>query len=110
MKLFTKLIYGMISDDKVRSDNPITKDIILLPEYFKAQAYHTMRIGKLFQNHAPVGAFDESGGRVKDFGPVPEERFVWDGYGTSDREIYGRTSTDWGVFPEADSLMPDHQS
>lgn len=103
-------IYGMIPDDTIRSENPATKDITFLPEYFKQNGYHTMGIGKLFHRHAPKGVFDESGGRVKGFGPVPAERFVWDGYGTSDREHYGRTSTDWGAYPAADSLMPDHQS
>ena len=104
-------IYGMISDDEIRSEaNPATKDIILLPEYFKQNGYRTMGIGKLFHEHAPEGVFDESGGRVRGFGPLPAERFVWDGYGSSDPEKYGRTSTDWGAFPEADSLMPDHKS
>ena len=103
-------IYGMIPDEQVRSENPVTSDIIFLPEYFRDHGYHTMGIGKLFHTHAPEGVFDESGGRVKGFGPLPEKRFVWDGFGTSDRENYGRTSTDWGAFPEYDSLMPDHQS
>lgn len=103
-------IYGMVPDDKIRSENPETNDIIMLPEYFKQNGYHTMGIGKLFHIHAPEGMFDESGGRVKGFGPYPDERFVWDGFGTSDRKIYGRTSTDWGAFPEFDSLMPDHDS
>jgi arylsulfatase A-like enzyme len=103
-------IYGMIGDDIIRDDNRVTEDIIYLPEYFKNHGYHTMGIGKLFHQHAPQGLFDESGGRVKGFGPLPEERFVWDGYGNSDRENYGRTSTDWGAFPAHDSLMPDHQS
>ncbi len=104
-------IYGMIDDGKIRrDDNEVTKEIVFLPEYFRNQGYHTMGIGKLFHGHAPEGTFDESGGRVKGFGPLPEKRFVWDGFGTSDRKQYGRTSTDWGAFPEADSLMPDHQS
>lgn len=103
-------IYGMIDDNKIRSENPKTKDIVMLPEYFKKNGYHTMGIGKLFHSHAPNGVFDESGGRVKGFGPLPKERFVWDGFGSSDRKKYGRTSTDWGAFPEADSLMPDHKS
>ena len=103
-------IYGMIDDNNIKSDNPATADIKFLPEYFKEQGYHTLGIGKLFHRHAPDGLFDESGGRDKGFGPLPEERFVWDGYGTSDRENYGRTSTDWGAFPASDSLMPDHQS
>lgn len=103
-------IYGMIDDNKIRSDNEATQDIIFLSEYFSQQGYHTMGIGKLFHSHAPDGLFDESGGRSRGFGPRPEERFVWDGFGTSDREHYGRTSTDWGAFPESDTLMPDHQS
>ncbi|MCG8306770.1 MAG: sulfatase [Cytophagales bacterium] len=103
-------IYGMIDDNLIRSDNRATGDIVYLPEYFKQNGYHTMGIGKLFHSHAPDSVFDESGGRYRGFGPLPEERFVWDGYGASERERYGRTSTDWGAFPASDTLMPDHQS
>ncbi|MEL7162802.1 MAG: sulfatase, partial [Bacteroidota bacterium] len=106
----TSGIYGMIRDDSVRSSNPVTKDQLLLPEYFRREGYRTMGVGKLFHQHAPRGLFEESGGRTKGFGPLPPERFVWDGYGTSDRKHYGRTSTDWGAYPETDTLMPDHQS
>lgn len=103
-------IYGMIADDTIRSpDNPATRDIVFLPEYFRNHGYQTMGIGKLFHEHSPNKAFDESGGRVKGFGPLPPERFVWEGY-APDPSRYGRTSTDWGAFPAADSLMPDHQS
>ncbi len=103
-------IYGMVEDDFIREDNEVTGDIIYLPQYFRDQGYHTMGIGKLFHSHAPASLFHESGGRSKGFGPTPAERFVWDGYGNANREKYGRTSTDWGAYPEADSLMPDHQS
>ena len=102
-------IYGMIKDDLIKNNNEVTKDIIFLPEYFKNHGYHTMGIGKLFHTHAPKGVFDESGGRVKGFGPLPKERFVWDGDGTKTKN-YGSTSTDWGAFPEVDSLMPDYKS
>jgi iduronate 2-sulfatase len=105
----TSGIYGMIDDDLIRNDNEVTKEIVYLPEYFRNNGYHTMGIGKLFHTHAPEGAFDESGGREKGFGPLPEERFVWDGYGSGD-ENYGRTNTDWGAFPANDSLMPDYRS
>lgn len=101
-------IYGMIADDKIRSENPATKGITFLPEYFKEQGYYTMGIGKLFHSHAPDGILDESGGRVPRFGPYPDKRFVWEGF-APDRKNYGRTNTDWGPFPETDSLMPDHQ-
>lgn len=104
-------IYGMTSDNEVRREgNPATKDITFLPEYFKNNGYHTMGIGKLFHIHAPKGMFDESGGRVKGFGPYPEKRFVWDGFGKGIKGTHGRTSTDWGAFPENDTLMPDHQT
>lgn len=100
-------IYGMIDDNKIRDDNEATRDIIFLPEYFKRNGYHTMGIGKLFHEHAPDGVFDESGGRVKGFGPVPKQRFKWSGKAP---EGYGGSGTDWGAFPEADSLMPDYRS
>ncbi len=101
-------IYGMINDDKIKLDNPSTEGIVLLPEYFRNQGYHTMGIGKIFHQHVPKGSFDESGGRVKGFGPTPEKRFKWSGL--ANKKGYGRTSTDWGAFPEADSLMPDYAS
>ncbi|WP_299064256.1 sulfatase [uncultured Polaribacter sp.] len=106
-------IYGMTPDNQIRrKDNPATKDIKFLPEYFEHNGYHTMGIGKLFHIHAPDSVFNESGGRVRGFGPYPKKRFVWDGFGTSKskKEKYGRTSTDWGAFPENDTLMPDYNS
>ncbi|TKD63391.1 sulfatase [Flavobacterium sp. ASW18X] len=104
-------IYGMIDDNEIRRlGNPATKDITFLPEYFGNNGYHTMGIGKLFHNHAPDSMFHESGGRVPGFGPVPEKRFVWDGFGKGIKGVHGRTSTDWGAFPENDTLMPDHDS
>ena len=104
-------IYGMTPDNQIRrAGNPATKDITFLPEYFEQNGYHTMGIGKLFHIHAPDSVFNESGGRIKGFGPYPKKRFVWDGFGTGVRGTHGRTSTDWGAFPENDTLMPDHQS
>ena len=102
--------YGMIEDNEIRSGNPVTHEVVFLPEFFRNQGYHTMGIGKLFHTHAPDGVFDESGGRVPGFGPLPSTRFVWDGIGTADLKRYGKTATDWGAFPQVDSLMPDHQS
>ena len=35
-------IYGMIDDDRIRSENPATTDIIFLPEYFRNNGFfHT---------------------------------------------------------------------
>ena len=104
-------IYGMTPDNSIRRPgNEATEDITFLPEYFENNGYQTMGIGKLFHIHAPDSVFNESGGRVKGFGPYPEKRFVWDGFGKGIKGTHGRTSTDWGAFPENDTLMPDHQS
>ena len=104
-------IYGMTPDNEIRREgNPATKDITFLPEYFQQNGYYTMGVGKLFHIHAPDSVFNESGGRVKGFGPYPEKRFVWDGFGKGIKGTHGRTSTDWGAFPKNDTLMPDHQS
>lgn len=94
-------IYGQINDQDIRLASPITSDITFLPNYFGQNGYHTMGIGKIFHGHAPEGTFDESGGRVKGFGPKPPKSFHWDKKGTS---------TDWGAFPERDEEMPDYQS
>lgn len=69
-------IYGMTPDNKIRRPgNLATKDITFLPEYFEQNGYHTMGIGKLFHIHAPDSVFNESGGRVKGFGPYPKKTF-----------------------------------
>ncbi len=101
-------IYGQINDNNIRKENKVTENIDFLPEYFSKNGYYTMGIGKIFHSHAPDGVFDESGGRVKGFGPLPAKRFVWEG--KPGKEGYGRTSTDWGAFPKTDSLMPDYKS
>ena len=45
-----------------------------------------------------MGFFKFSGGRINGFGPKPKEFFKWSKKGTS---------TDWGIFPNQDSLMYD---
>ncbi|MEM7373538.1 MAG: DUF1961 family protein [Bacteroidota bacterium] len=92
-------IYGQINDKNLRKAHPVLETIAFLPEYFGQQGYKTMGVGKLFHQHAPKGVFEVSGGRVAGFGPKPPNRLKWDRKGTS---------TDWGPFPEHDSLMPDY--
>ncbi len=94
-------IYGQIRDDRLRTASRQTGSTPFLPEWFAQHGYHTMGVGKLFHNHAPDGAFAESGGRVSGFGPKPPERLRWNRQGTS---------TDWGPYPEADEEMPDYGS
>ena len=91
-------IYGQIRDTHLRTASVETGSTPFLPEWFGGNGYHTMGVGKLFHQHAPEGAFAESGGRVAGFGPLPPKRMQWDLDGTS---------TDWGAFPETDEEMPD---
>ena len=92
-------IYGQIKDHNLRKGNPSMKTVRFLPQYFKDHGYKTLGVGKIFHNHAPEGVFDESGGRIQGFGPLPEKRIKWYKEGTS---------TDWGAYPSQDSLMYDY--
>jgi arylsulfatase A-like enzyme len=94
-------IYGQINDDNIRSSSEVTRNNILLPEYFKNNGYYTMGKGKIFHNYAPKGVFDEAAGREGGFGPKPEKRYKW-----FDED----TNTDWGAYPETDAEMPDYRT
>lgn len=95
-------IYGMIGDNNIKGAvEKLNLPVTLLPEYFRQHGYKTMGVGKIFHTHAPDGVLDESGGRVKGFGPVPSERFHWN---------QQKTSTDWGAFPAKDEEMADYKS
>ena len=94
-------IYGQIRDRELREASPETAATPFLPEWFSQNGYKTMGVGKLFHNHAPDGAFDESGGRESGFGPKPPERLKWNAE---------KTSTDWGPFPATDEEMPDFRT
>jgi arylsulfatase A-like enzyme len=97
----TSGIYGQLSDKDIKKASAATENITFMSEYFSQHGYKTMGIGKIFHNGAPEGSFQEYGGRIKGFGPHPENEFVWD----SDR-----TNTDWGVYPEHDEDMIDYKS
>ena len=96
-------MYGQIYDKDLRSASEVMANITFLPKYFGDHGYKTMGVGKIFHEHAPEGVFQQSGGRVKGFGPKPADgtRFHWDQKGTS---------TDWAAFPDKDEKMPDYKS
>lgn len=98
-------IYGQISDQNIRKDNERMENVTFLPEYFAAQGYKTLGAGKLFHQGDKAGVFQEYG-NLFSYGPNPPERLkfnpVW--YG-----LPAGTQTDWGIFPENDNDMPDHQ-
>lgn len=97
----TSGIYGQLSDRNIKKASAATENISFMTEYFAQHGYKTMGIGKIFHNGAPEGSIEQYGGRIKGFGPHPENEFVWD----SDR-----TNTDWGVYPELDEDMIDYKS
>lgn len=80
-------------------------EVSFLPDYFEDQGYKTYAVGKIFHEGDKSGRFDEYGG-LSDFGPRPAERFAFDPKKLGKR---GGTSTDWGAFPEHDSLTFDHR-
>ncbi|MCM2680674.1 sulfatase [Echinimonas agarilytica] len=94
-------IYGHIKDDDIRAANDKAAHSIFLTEYFRKHGYYTAAVGKVFHYRVPSGSVDDYGGRVKGFGPYPEQNYVWDD---------PRTNTDWGPFPERDDQMPDYDS
>ncbi len=97
MRPSTTGIYAHIHDDDIQK-TPAGASVFL-SNWFENNGYRTMGRGKIFHGSAPKGAFQELVGREKpQFGPRPEEHFVWN---------ENRTSTDWGAFPESDELMPD---
>ncbi|PQV51498.1 sulfatase-like protein [Jejuia pallidilutea] len=108
-------IYGMIKDDLIRIDNERTQSITFLPEYFKNKGYETIGVGKLFHTFAPKGIFKGPGRFVgekpnNDFGPAPKHRMNWPGYRPDDNKKIARTNTDWGAFPDQDSLVSDYKA
>jgi arylsulfatase A-like enzyme len=109
----TSGIYGMIHDDSIRTGKMASESVVFLPEYLKEFGYKTYGVGKIFHSFAPKGVFDIAGGRFSgptpnhNFGPKPKKWMAWDGLAKENPDQYGRTSTDWGPFPEQDPDMPD---
>jgi len=100
--------YLQLHDEDIKKSNELTRNAMFMPDYFEKYGYKTMAVGKIFHNGDAVEAFDEYGGRFSWFGPRPAERINYDPSKIEGK--VGNTNTDWGVFPEQDSLMTDYQS
>ena len=98
---FTTGIYGHVKDDDIKLANDKAAQSIFISEYFRQHGYYTAAVGKVFHQAVASGSFDHFGGRVKGFGPHPDQRMKWHD---------PRTNTDWGPFPENDEQMPDYDS
>ncbi|WP_258103472.1 sulfatase [Marinoscillum sp. MHG1-6] len=102
----TSGVYFHISDhDLVRQIEMDSIRAVLLPDYLEQNGYKTMGVGKVFHLGDGGGVFDEYGG-LADFGPRPEKHFKYDPTWLDKPK---GTSTDWGAFPEHDSLTFDQR-
>ncbi|MDB4292593.1 sulfatase [Maribacter sp.] len=84
------------------TESPVGGQNTVMPKRFEQEGYNVFGAGKLFHNakglnekHVPnyVGQF---GG----FGPMPDEKIS---------NYPGHPLWDWGVYPDSDEQMPDHQ-
>jgi arylsulfatase A-like enzyme len=99
--------YLQVSDKNIKKSNAHTANSIFMPDYFEMHGYKTMAVGKIYHNGDGTKAFDQYGGRFDWFGPKPPERINYDPSVLPHKK--GNTQTDWGAFPEHDSLMTDYK-
>ncbi len=99
--------YFQVEDDHISKANGLSQKAIFMSQYFGQHGYKTMAIGKVFHNGDRANTFGEYGGGYDWFGPFPKERFNYDPSKIEGK--IGGTQTDWGAFPEFDSLMPDYK-
>jgi len=100
--------YLQLKDTDIKKGNETVNKAIFMPDYFEQYGYKTMAVGKIYHNGDDAKTFDDYGGKFSFYGPKPEERI---NYNPSkiDHKV-GNTQTDWGAYPEQDSLMTDYQS
>lgn len=82
--------------------SPIAKKNVLMPKRFQDEGYYVTGAGKLFHNAPGLNEkyVPNYGGNFGDFGPFPEEKLT---------NFPGHPLWDWGIFPNDDTLMPDHK-
>ncbi|MCG8687155.1 MAG: sulfatase-like hydrolase/transferase, partial [Desulfobacterales bacterium] len=100
--------YLQLKDQYIKEGSELSRQSIFLPDYFEQYGYKTMGVGKIYHNGDAAQTFDEYGGNQGTYGPRPKERINYDPAKIPGK--VGRTSTDWGVYPDRDSLMPDYRS
>lgn len=81
---------------------PELRDLVSLPQAFRAAGYHTAISGKIYHTFPPAAdraiEFDEYGPAC-DFGPIPKQKI------STSKEP--EKLIDWGVFPEKDEQQND---
>ena len=100
--------YLQLADKDIKRGGAEVSRATFMPDYFEKHGYSTMAVGKIYHNGDRANTFDEYGGRFSWFGPRPASRFNYDPGKIPGKS--GNTSTDWGAYPEHDSLMTDYKS
>lgn len=100
--------YLQLKDINIKKGNAALNKAIFMPDYFEQYGYKSMAVGKIYHNGDAAKTFEEYGGKFAWMGPKPKQRFNYDP-SKMDHKI-GSTQTDWGAYPEQDSLMTDYQS
>ncbi|MEH0152591.1 sulfatase [Limibacter armeniacum] len=100
--------YLHMEDQDIRKSNELTSKAVFMPDFFEANGYKTMGVGKIYHNGDDANTFQEYGGKFSWMGPKPQERIHYDPYKMEGKRGY--TGTDWGIYPEHDSLMTDYKS
>jgi len=100
--------YFQVADNDIKKANDKTINIEFMPDYFEKFGYKTMGVGKIYHNGDKSKTFDQYGGMFSIYGPMPAKRLHYDPSWFPDKKGY--THTDWGMFPEHDSMMTDFKS
>ena len=81
-------------------ESDVAKKSTLMPQRFQDEGYHVTGAGKLFHGNQNQKYLPNYGGSFGGFGPRPKEKIS---------SYPGHPLWDWGVYPDNDEKMPDHQ-
>lgn len=84
------------------TESPIASKNVVMPRRFQQEGYDVFAAGKLFHNGKGINEthIPNYAGQFGGFGPMPKEKIS---------TYPGHPLWDWGVYPEHDDQMPDHQ-
>lgn len=99
--------YFMLKDYNIKKGSEAVSKATFLNDYFKEYGYKTMGVGKIYHGGDEANTFDEFGGCFDWAGPYPPERLNYDPKKLPNK--VGNTLTDWGAYPDQDSLMSDYK-
>lgn len=74
------------------------EEVVTLVQRFEREGYATAGVGKLYHGAQEARYFQEFGGSMGGFGPLPEPKLNYP---------EGHPLWDWGPFPPCDASMPD---